>query len=140
MQLKIKRSQKDGMIGGVTFMLDARLAFTPKEQDDVKRYKLGGLVIYNSESSKKSIAAGDSHIDGSTLGYIKSIGSFALAALKLNITVNGLEKGQHIECKTLDEVMGAEQALVEACQNAKAYLTIAATFDGREAVIDFPDA
>ena len=140
MQLKIKRSQKDGMIGGVTFMLDARLAFTPKEQDDVKRYKLGNQVIYNSESSKKNIDKADSSMDGSALGAVKALGFLAIAHLKLNITVNSLEKGQHVECKTLDEVIGVEQALVEACQNARTYLTVAATFDGREAVIDFPDA
>lgn len=140
MQLKIKRSQKDSMLGAAVFTLDARLDLTAKEQADIKRYKLGNQVVYNSESSRKHIEKGDAAMDGSTLGYAKALASFAMAGLKLNITVNGLEKGQHIECKTLDEVMGAEQALVEACQNTKAYLSTAATFDGRETVLDFPDA
>lgn len=139
MQLKIRRSQKEtGMMSkSVIFCLDARAEFTQEEAANISKYKLGGQVVYNSEASKKHLASGDRQIDGSTVGYVKAIGAFALAAMQLNITVNSLTQGQHIECKTLDEVLGAEEALTEACQNLKAYLEAAATFDGRETVLDF---
>src|SRR3546814_10949521 len=42
-----------------------------------------------------------------------------------------------MECKSLDELLGAEDAIMTACQNLKAYLQAASTFDGRETLIDF---
>jgi hypothetical protein len=60
-----------------------------------------------------------------------------MMALSLNVTVDGLISGQHIECKDLDELLGAESAIIEACQNAKGYLDVASTFDGREQVLEF---
>jgi hypothetical protein len=37
----------------------------------------------------------------------------------------------------MDELLGAEEAVVNACENLKAYLAAAATFDGREIIMDF---
>jgi hypothetical protein len=45
--------------------------------------------------------------------------------------------GQHIECKDLDELLGAEEAIREACKALKVYLTVAESFDGREEVVEF---
>jgi hypothetical protein len=36
----------------------------------------------------------------------------------------------------MDELLGAENAIVEAARNLKAYLQTAATFDGREEIIE----
>lgn len=137
MKLAIRRSQKEqGMMNKfVVFCLDVRGQFTPQEQDAIKRYKLGNQVIYNSEASKRHIAAGDASADGTMKGSLKAIASFALAGLNLNITINSLSEGQHIECKSLDEVIAAEQALLEACNVLKAYLQTAATFNGTETVV-----
>lgn len=61
----------------------------------------------------------------------------AMAALRLNVPVRGLERGQHIECKSMEELLAAEDAIMEACENLKKYLDVAATFDGREMLVDF---
>jgi hypothetical protein len=74
-----------------------------------------------------------------------AISSLARSNARLNevswrsarLTVNNLMSGQHIECKDLDELLGAEAAIVEACQNLKAYLETALTFDGREELHEF---
>lgn len=140
MQLKLTRSQREAgaFSKSVVFCLDARAQLTPEEQASVNRYKLGGQVIYNSEASRRHLEAGkDAASAGTTGGYLKAIASTALAAMHLNITINGLQQGQHIECKSLDELLGAEEALMTACQNLKAYLDTAATFDGREVLFDF---
>lgn len=139
MQLKLRRSQREGGIvaTNVIFCLDARAELTDQERRNLSRYKLYGQVIYNSEASRRHLDKGDASADGSTRGALKSLVHVAMAALHLNITVRGLEKGQHIECKSLDELIAAEDAIMEACQNLKAYLDIAATFDGSEMVIDF---
>jgi hypothetical protein len=60
-----------------------------------------------------------------------------MMALSLRVTIDGLLQGQHVECKDLDELLGAEAAIREACSNLKAYLETALTFDGREEVVEF---
>jgi hypothetical protein len=133
MQLKIKRSQREGGVMSKTaiFCLDARAEFTQQELQSITRYKLHGQVIYNSEASRKNLENARSE------GGIKGLASIAMAAMKLNITVGSLSQGQHIECKSLDELLGAEEAIMTACENLKSYLDTAATFDGREVLIDF---
>lgn len=122
----------------VIFCLDARVQLTPAEAESVNRYKLGAQVIYNSEASKRHLAVARGDIDsGSFVGSLKAMGSIALAAMNLNITISSLSQGQHIECKSLEEVIGAEQAITEACQNLQAYLATAAQFNGQEVVVDF---
>lgn len=141
MQLRISRSQtsKGVMTKTVVFVLDARTELTAEEQANVKKYGLGSQVIYNSEASKKHIANADAHLGRQNMtGALRSIASVARAKLSLNITVDGLQKGQHIECKSLDEVLGAEEALTQACENLQGYLSVASTFDGSEAVFDYP--
>ncbi|MEG3147156.1 hypothetical protein U1839_21095 [Sphingomonas sp. RT2P30] len=142
MQLKLKRSQKTGgvMTTNVIFCLDARIEFTPSEAQDISRYKLASQVIYNSEASKRLLDKSAAQQDGSTMGSLKALATLAMVGLKLNISIASLQRGQHIECKSLDELMGAEEAIMEACQNLKGYLHAASAFDGREILIDFNNA
>jgi len=139
MQLKIRRSQREGGVisKNVIFCLDARVQFTDVEQANLSRYKLINQVIYNSEASQRALSRSDALRDGSMSGSLKSLAFTAMAAMRLNITVSSLTRGQHIECKSLDELLGAESAIEEACQNLKGYLDVAATFDGREVLIDY---
>jgi len=139
MQLKLRRSQRDGGVISrtVIFCLDARVEFTGEEQRHITRYKLQNQVIYNSEASARHLARADAQRDGSIGGNLKSLASVALAAMKLNISIASLQKGQHVECKSLDELLGAEEAIMTACENLRGYLDTAATFDGREVLFDF---
>jgi len=142
MHLKLTRSQRDGGVvsAKVIFCLDARIQLTAEEQADVNRYRLGNQVIYNSEASRRHLAAVEAHTATGTFGgAVKAWGSLALVALNLNITIAGLQRGQHIECKSLDELRSAEEAIMDACRTLKAYLDAAATFDGREVLLDFSE-
>ena len=136
MQLKLQRSQRGAAISGkVIFCLDARAYLTAEEQANVNKYRLGSQVIYNSEASKKQLDAAAKHqAEGS---YFKGLGRLALVAMNLNITINSLQRGQHIECKDMNELLSAEEELMEACEKLKSFLEAAATFDGREVVIDY---
>jgi len=139
MQLKLKRSQREGgtFTKTMIFCLDARVELTAEEQASVNRYKLGGQMIYNSQAAKKHLdKANEAGAQGS---YVKSLASVAMAALQLNISVNGLVSGTHVECKDLEELLAAEEAIMTACQNLKGFLTTAATFDGREMLFDFDE-
>lgn len=147
MQLKLKRSQRaGGMLGGkIIFGLDARADLTADEQGLVKKYALGKLVVYDSEARKKSAEAAYGHFDeaaNSSLGRslwknARGIASAAMMAMTLRVTVDSLVGGQHIECKDLDELLGAEAVILDACKSLKAYLETALTFDGREEVFEF---
>lgn len=140
MQLKIKRSQRDTgvMSNTVAFCIDARVEFAPDEKQNIVRYKLHKQVIYNSDAAAKHLQqAAMSAASGSVIGGLKSLGSIAFAALNLNISISSLEKGQHIECKSMDELLGTEDAILVACRNLRGYLDAAATFDGREMLFDF---
>lgn len=136
MQLKLKRSQREGGVvsKSVVFCLDARAEFSTVERRNIDRYKLGKTVIYNSEASKRHLANFDKK--GAGVGGLTSL---ALASMSLNITIESLQRGQHIECKTMEELLDAEERLLEACKNLKSYLDIAATFDGREVLFTFED-
>ena len=147
MQLKLKRSQRaGGMLGGkVIFALDARTDLTPDEKGLVSKYALGKLVVYDSESRKKHGETAYGQFDeaaSSSLGRslwrsARGIASAAMMTLSLRVTVDSLMSGQHIECTDLDELLGAEAAILNACKNLKAYLETAQTFDGREEVVEF---
>ena len=141
MQLKIKRSQRSGGVFGnkVLFALDLRAEYTPEERASINKYNLGGEVIYNSEAAKGHLDRMGTQVDGSGIGLLKGVGSLMLAKMNLNVTIASLAKGHHIECKDLNELIEAENALCEACKNLKGYLDVAATFDGREVIIDLND-
>lgn len=137
MQLLLRRSQRGGLTGSMIFCLDARTEFTPPEKESIRRYRLGGLVIYNSEASKRALDKSDAADGRSIVGNLQRLAYLGLASLRLNISVNSLERGQHVECKSLDELLGAEEAIMDACRNLRLYLDTAETFDGREVVLDF---
>lgn len=147
MQLKIKRSQRTGGVMGnkVIFALDARSELKAEEKALVSKYALGKMVVYDSEARKKLTEAGQTHIAESQSGSAghsvwaatKGLANLAIAAMSLRVSVDSLTQGHHIECKDMDELLGAEEAITEACRNLKGYLETAATFDGREVVIDF---
>ena len=73
----------------------------------------------------------------SLFDIVKGFVRLAMSKMSLNITIDSLVKGHHIEAKSLDELLGAEEAIKEACENTKGYLRVAATFDGKEEVIEY---
>lgn len=139
MQLKIRRSQREtGVLSKATlFCLDARVQFTAAESAAITRYKMQKEGIYSSDAAQKAFAKSNDVADGSMMGGFKSLAHAAMGAMRLNITVGSLSQGQHIECKSLDELLGAEEAIMTACRNLRVYLDTAATFDGREVLFDF---
>ena len=56
--------------------------------------------------------------------------------MALNITIDGLTKGQHVECKDLDELIAAQDAITQAAHATHTYLEIARTFDGKEDIFE----
>ena len=140
MQLSIRRSQRDGGVFGnkVVFALDARIRTTAEEQALIKRYKLGKEVVYASEEARRHDAARqNAAARGGLGGLAQAAMSAGMTALSLRCTIDSLAAGQHIECQNLPELLAAEDAIVQACTNAKSFLDAATAFDGTELVMDF---
>jgi len=132
MKLKLRRAQKTTMIRGTpVFQLHAAAELSAEERNLISKYGLGSSIIYASEQFKNNAALAQS---GN--GVFRSMRAMAAAALNLKITVNDLAQGKQVECKSLEEMMGVEEAITTACQNLKGYLETALTFDGREVVIE----
>jgi hypothetical protein len=154
--LKLKRSQREGMLGKMIFILDARMELSPEDAALVAKYRLGERVVYESETRKKHAEATKAHAEstrehpsllsspktqalglGKTLYRVARAGaSAAMTALSLRITIDSLSKGVHVECKSLEEMTEAENAIVTAAKNLKGYLANATGFDGREELIE----
>jgi hypothetical protein len=138
MQLKIQRSQRmSGLVSSkVAFALNARIQLKPEEEALVNKYRLGSLTVYDSETRKKhreTMAEA-----GRSVGLFRSIAAATMAALSLHVTIDSLVKGQVIETKSLPELMAAEEAIHDACDTVKEFLEVAATFDNREVVTEYP--
>ena len=147
MQLKIQRSQRmGGFTGGtVLFCLDVRADYASQEAANIAKYKLGKEVIYNSAAAKRRLDSASGQLDRTqsggagefATGLARGAFSLALAKMNLNITMASLERGHHIECKDLPELMEAEEAVMQACRNVRDYLSLAATFNGSTILVDF---
>lgn len=139
MKLVLRRTQRDaGLMGNkVVFALDAKIDPSAEEQALIKRYKLGKVVVYSSEAAQKHAAAVQQNVDAGTwFGLAKGLARLGMMAISLKCTIDSLTAGQHIECNELPELLTAEGAIVEACNNAKSFLEAAATFDGRNVVVE----
>ncbi len=111
MKLILVKDQGKGMIGGVSFKVDAKVMLTEEEQKLVKHYKLQNEVIFQ----KKMV-----NIWGQPTDYT------------IDVRVKHLLDGQSYKCKSLDEVISYSESLHNACETLKTYLEIAASFGGRE--------
>ncbi|NOT54809.1 MAG: hypothetical protein HOP18_09415 [Deltaproteobacteria bacterium] len=130
MQLKVRRSQRAGMMGKVLFALDVVADLTKEEHACVERYKLWNEVVYSSE-------AATANAERAQAGNLAALGSMiADKVMKKFLTIKNLTSGEHIECKDLGELLTVEEQVRLACSNLKKYLAIAETFDGREEVIE----
>jgi len=140
MKLKISRSQKSKgvMSKDMIFCLDARVELTKQESDAVKKYHLGNQAVYNSARSKHHLDKGAQDVASKTLiGIIKGFFRLGMAKLALNITIDSLTKGQHIECKDMFELLESQDAIEKACEQTKQFIEIAETFDGQENIVEY---
>ncbi len=60
MKLLLRRSQKKGLVGSITFILDARSELTPEEKENVKKYRMGKEILYYKEKVDTSRSDPDS--------------------------------------------------------------------------------
>ena len=130
MQLILRRSQAStGLLSKtVQFTLHAKAQLSETEAANVKKYKMGGEVLYSKDRLGYNPYGNDS-----AGGMARNIAAIAAA---ITITVDDLVRGRMINCKDIMEMLAIEEQVKGACGNFKAMLEAAANFEGEE-VIDF---
>lgn len=123
MKLLLRRNQKSGLIGKVTFVLDVRAELTPEEKNHITKYKLGSTMLYER---------GKMTDPGS--GLLGLASRLAFKMVNLTISVDDLSTGKQVECKDIVEMLAVEDQIKEACQTFQAVLKAAASFGGEEIV------
>ncbi len=126
MKLLLRRNQKSGFTGKVTFSLDVRADITEEEKQNISKYKLGSTMLY--ERAK---------IEDPGSGLLGVASRLAFKMLNLTVSVDDLSNGKQIECKDIVEMLAVEAQIKEACQTFQAVLKAAASFGGEE-VVEIP--
>jgi hypothetical protein len=136
-------------------MLDARIDVSAEIRDLIEKHKLGARVIYESEARQRHAATTRGHLEESRPGVsffahpreqtkdfgrvlwtlAKASVSAVRTSLALQITVSSLMAGVHVECKSMDELLEAEDAIRSAKGNLEGYIEEIRRFDGTEEIV-----
>ena len=122
MKLLLRRDQKAGILGKVAFTLDVRADLSPEELNDIRKYKLGETMLYQSHELTRG---------SGLLGFASRL---AWKAVTLNVSVNDLASGKRIEIKDIVEMIAIEEYIRDAAQTFAAVLHAASTFGGEEVI------
>ena len=123
MKLLLRRDQKSGLIGKITFTLAVRAELTDTEKGNIKKYKLGETMLYERD---KIIERGS--------GLLGLASRLAFKMMNISVSVNDLSDGKKIDCKDIVEMLAVEDQIKEAAQTFKSVLEAAATFGGEEVI------
>ena len=113
MLLKIRKTQKKGVLGKPTFEIYPELVLTEREKKLIKHYGLQKQQL----ASKKMVSMFGNPLDS-----------------ELSINVEDLWNGDSYKCKSLDEVIDYRSKLIEACKNLRIFLEVAESFEGVEEI------
>jgi len=122
MRLLLRRDQRSGLIGKVTFSLEVRAEISDEERVAIKKYKLGDTELYASHD-----------IRGGS-GLLGAASRLAWKAVTLRISVNDLTNGKRVEAKDILEMLAIEDQIKEAATTFGQVLAAAATFGGEEVI------
>ena len=123
MKLLLRRDQKSGLIGKVTFTLTVRAELADEEKNNIKKYKLGDTMLYERA---KVVDPGS--------GLLGAGWRLAFKMMNLSVSVDDLSEGKKIDCKDIVEMLAVEEQIKEAARTFKNVLEAAATFGGEEVI------
>lgn len=114
MELILKRSQDKGMLGGIKFVLEAKVILTTEEKELVKKYKANKYILFDSEQKN--------YLNGLvTMGPI-------------TYTIADLIIGTKDKVKEISVLLEKEEVLITACNNLKVLLDIMKSFGGEKRI------
>ncbi len=123
MKLLLRRDQKSGLMGGISFQLNVRADLSQDEKKNISKYKLGKTVLYTRGA-----------ITDPGAGLLGLASRLAFKAMNISVSVDDLTDGKQVECKDIIEMLAVEDQIREASKTFKLVLEAAATFGGEEVV------
>lgn len=123
MKLLLRRDQKSGFTGKITFTLAVRAELSDEEKNNINKYKLGDTMLYEKMTMTDK---------GSGLLGVAS--RLAFKMMNISVSVDDLSGGKKIDCKDIVEMLAVEDQIKEAAQTFKNVLQAATTFGGEEVV------
>lgn len=123
MKLLLRRNQKSGIMGGITFTLDVRADISPEERHNIDKYKLGKTLLYTR-----------GEIVDPGKGLLGLASRLAFKMTNISVTVDDLALGKRIDVKDIVEMLAVEEQIKEAARTFKQVLQAAAQFGGEEIV------
>jgi hypothetical protein len=88
MKLLLRREQKSGFTGKMSFILGVRAELTAVERNNTAKYRLASTVLYSRE-----------HITDPGSGLLGLASRLAFRAINISVSVDDLANGKRIECK-----------------------------------------
>ena len=136
MKLKLRRDQKSGMTGKVSFKLFFIVDLDAGEAAALKKYKFGKQIVYETP---KGAAANEGLMMAVAAGGLGGMGrglaaTIAAKAFDHILTVNDMVDGKEIVCKDIDEMIAAEEQIRDACTSLSRILYICQHFEGEEII------
>jgi len=123
MKLLLRRDQKSGFTGKITFTLAVRAELSDEEKNNINKYKLGDTMLYEKMTMTDK---------GSGLLGVAS--RLAFKMMNISVSVEDLSGGKKIDCKDIVEMLAVEDQIKEAAQTFKNVLQAATTFGGEEVI------
>lgn len=123
MKLLLRRDQKSGLIGKITFMLAVRAELSDEEKKNIQKYKLGETMLYERMT-----------LTDKGSGLLGVASRLAFKMMNISVSVNDLSDGKKIDCKDIVEMLAVEDQIREAAQTFKNVLEAAASFGGEEVI------
>lgn len=123
MRLLLRRDQRSGLLGKIVFTLDVRADLTDEERSNIRKYKLGDTMLYQSHE-----------LTDRGSGLLGAASRLAFKAMTLNVSVNDLANGKRIELKDIVEMIAVEDQIKEAARTFSQVLIAAAHFGGEEVI------
>ena len=123
MKLLLRRDQKSGLIGKITFILTVRAELSDEEKNNIQKYKLWNTVLYEKMT-----------LTDKGSGLLGVASRLAFKMMNISVSVNDLSDGKKIDCKDIVEMLAVEDQIKEAAQTFKNVLEAAASFGGEEVI------
>ncbi|MDP4267623.1 MAG: hypothetical protein Q8880_09350 [Bacteroidota bacterium] len=110
MKLLLKKGQDKNILGGVSFVLEAKVELTPEEMNLVKENKAYREILLVKQVK---------------IPYSSGI-------ISMDISVSSLMEGQQFRCKDIGEILATEDNIKESCIHFRKVLTAIKNFNKEE--------
>lgn len=125
-QLKVRRNQNKGFVGGVGFSIHFIAELSPQAQAAVKHYRLGDAILFQKDLGLKLTA--------NIFLALWRVLVLWLTRKRWRVTVNDLVRGRTLTAKDVIDMLEIEADMRKAADTFVQVLRAAAWFGGEEVI------